>query len=222
VWTRRRALCALGAGGVGLLAGCTGGSDESAQTNERTTTAATSAQPETATPTATEEPTENSNYLNEDHDAYNSWWHPLRFANDHQQDTVEGHHSSLYFETRKKYAAAMFSGIGTAYADTELREQERGLFNNINVGISTEFMIDVTDKLLNWNNRLELGEAEFNQMKDLSKVYNKVVEEEDENYVMYGTVDNPRVAKVESSNIIDRIWNDQRGQYDDFGEHIET
>ncbi|WP_257298068.1 hypothetical protein [Haloarchaeobius sp. FL176] len=163
---------------------------------------------------------EDSNYLNEDHDAYNSWWHPLRFADDHREDTVEGHHDSLDFETRKLFAADILAGITGGYHDEEDFDNSK---TNVEAGIaiSTEYIVGLTDKLLNWNTNDEYDAELFNEIKNQAKTYSKL-RKEGENYVMYGTVESPNVAKVESANLLDRIWRDQRGQYDDFGEHIET
>ncbi|MFD1647136.1 hypothetical protein [Haloarchaeobius litoreus] len=159
---------------------------------------------------------EDSNYLNEDHDAYDAWWHPLRFADDHQQNTVEGFSDSLDFEERKKSAASMLLGMATG-SDTDI---EIGSLTD--VGITTEYLVDFTEKLRNWNTTEEYDAAFFEEIQSQAKVYNKLASEEDENYVIYGTVDDPQFARVDSRNLIDRIWGDQRGRYDDFGEHIET
>lgn len=159
---------------------------------------------------------EDSNYLNEDHDAYDALWHPLRFADYHQQDTVEGH-ENLDFQERKFYAASMFRSMGTGFQDNDL---EAGLVDSGAV-LTTEYLIDITQKLSNWNENDEYYAELFEEIKNQAKVYNKLASEEDENYVMYGTVEDPNVAKVESDNLVRRIWNDQEGEYNDFEQYLE-
>ena len=111
----------------------------------------------------------------------------------------------------------MFRSMGTGFQDNDL---EAGLVDSGAV-LTTEYLIDITQKLSNWNENDEYYAELFEEIKNQAKVYNKLASEEDENYVMYGTVEDPNVAKVESDNLVRRIWNDQEGEYNDFEQYLE-
>ncbi|AGN02194.1 hypothetical protein L593_11245 [Salinarchaeum sp. Harcht-Bsk1] len=121
--------------------------------------------PETQTAGSTDEQYhplgEDSNYLDPSHEAYDSWWHPLRFADDHQQDTVEGH-ESLDFETRKKSVASTLMDIATG-ADEDV---EIGSLTD--VGITTQYLVDFTGKLADWNQNEEYDGELFEEIKKTS------------------------------------------------------
>jgi hypothetical protein len=159
---------------------------------------------------------EDSNYLNEEHDAYNKWWHPLRFAEDYQQDTLDRFHDSLDFKQRKKEAASVILEMATSGHEGDV---EPGYFTD--VGVTTEYVVYLAEKLRNWNQNEECDQELFGDIKDQSKVWRKLCNEEDGNYVIYGTVDDPHYAKVESAGLVSRIWDDQSGEFDDFEQHLE-
>lgn len=159
---------------------------------------------------------EDSNYLDEEHHAYNQWWHPLRFAEDHQQDTLDRFHDSLDFKERKEYAASLIMGMSTGGHEGDV---EPGSLTD--VGATTEYVTDLTEKLRNWNQNKEYDQELFRDIKSQSKVWQKLANEEDENYVIYGTADDPKYAKVESTGIVSQIWEDQEGEFDDFEQHLE-
>jgi len=165
-------------------------------------------------------PVEESNYVEEGHEAKQSWWHPLRFGQDHDKETLQNF-PELDFETRKRYTATVLSRIATGYSDTELLKQGRGLLGEINVSITTEYLEDLTTKLRNWNNNENSSPELFQEIKHQSKVYNQLTKQEDQNFVMYGTVEDPKVAHVESEEVINEVWDDQEGEYDDFDQYLE-
>jgi hypothetical protein len=187
------------------------------ETNNRMHVMETITGPLTQTPGETDEqyhpPVEESNYLEEGHRAKQSWWHPLRFGQDYGKETLQNF-PDLDFKTRKLYPAGLIMGVATGGHDMEAT-------GNDTIAPTTGYLADLTDKLLNWNQDDSLDAEVFEEIKHQSKVYNLLRNHED-NFVMYGTVENPKVASVESKGLLEEVWNDQEGEYDDFDQHLES
>ncbi|ELZ96158.1 hypothetical protein C441_04934 [Haloferax sulfurifontis ATCC BAA-897] len=47
-----------------------------------------------------------------------------------------------------------------------------------------------------------------------------MVMEEDTNHVIYGITENPQYAVVEDDSIIEDVWEDTDGEYDDFNQFL--
>jgi len=52
-------------------------------------------------------------------------------------------------------------------------------------------------------------------------VWQKLSNEQSENYVIYETGDEPHYAKVDSDGALQNVWSDQSGEFDDFEQHLE-
>jgi len=177
--------------------------------------------PTTQTPGESDEqyhpPVEESNYLEEDHEAKQSWWHPLRFAQEHDKETPTNFSNELDFRSRKNYAGSLLILMSTGFDEDMTSETD-----DVKAGIAptTGYLADVTGKLLNWNQDDSLDAEMFEEIKNQSKVYNLLRNHED-NFVMYGTVEDPKAAYVESEEVINEVWNDQEREYDDFDQYLE-
>lgn len=152
-----------------------------------------------------------SNYLNPDHDVYDHWWHPIRF------DGTEPEINRLDFKEGKGWAAAMFNGIATAYSDTTVKQEERGIFDEPTVGLTTEYLADAVGKLRNYNE----NDFEFRELVEQSKIFQDMMKNREENYLIGGTIENPVYVAGISENFIDSVWNDEQGQYDDIDRMLE-
>ncbi|ELY33313.1 hypothetical protein JK354_15915 [Haloferax volcanii] len=47
-----------------------------------------------------------------------------------------------------------------------------------------------------------------------------MVMDEDTNHVIYGTTENPQYAVVEDDSLIEDVWEDRNGEYDDFNQFL--
>jgi len=160
---------------------------------------------------------EDSNYLNLEHEASDEYWHPLRFAEEYQSEhkSVAEEFDNLSFKEAKGWTASLFRGITTGFGDEDIEET---VFSS-GITISNEYLADVTKKLRNWNRKDEYDQELFNKIKNQSKVYNKLYSM-DENFVVCGNVENPQYAKVEDEGLIEDIWEDEEGRYDEFNQYL--
>jgi len=192
------------------------------ETNNRMHVMETITGPLTQTPGETDEqyhpPVEESNYLEDGHRAKQSWWHPLRFAQDHDKETLTNFSNELDFRSRKNYAGSLLMLMSTGFDEDMTSETD-----DVKAGIAptTGYLADVTGKLLNWNQDDSLDSEVFEEIKNQSQVYN-LLRNHSDNFVMYGTVEEPKFAFVESQGILEDVWNDQEGEYDNFSQHLES
>jgi len=151
---------------------------------------------------------ENSNYLEPGHEAFNQYWHPLRF------DGTEPEKETLSFEDGKKFANELFMGIATGFQDEDIDNSQTNI--EAGIGITTKYLTDVIEKFRNYNQ----NGLEFEEIKNQSKVYNKL-RSENGNYILGGTVENPVFAEVEEDTKIQQIWTDQDGTLPDYVEDLD-
>ncbi|GAA0674118.1 hypothetical protein ACFQDG_09315 [Natronoarchaeum mannanilyticum] len=183
------------------------------QTNNELRIMETISAPETWSPETGEQYhplVENSNYLNPDHDAYSSWWHPLRFNGEKTGK------NSLSLRDGNFYASTVLRGIATGQdEDVELTT------NSAESGIAPvgNYLPDLMDKLRNWNVNDEYDEELFQEIKDQSKAYNKL-RNGHENYLVGGTVENPIYAKVDQSTV-EKAWNNPEETIVDYVEELD-
>ena len=151
---------------------------------------------------------EDSNYLNPDHGEFNRYWHPLRFG-------WEGHSESTRWEFRgeKTRAGAMVFNLASSMND--LPESWEGLAEST-VATTTEYLKDFTEKLRTYNE----NDADFEELYNQSKILDKMVKDTENNHVVYGDTENPQYAVVEDESVIEDIWEDEEGQYDDFNQFL--
>jgi hypothetical protein len=149
---------------------------------------------------------ENSNYLNKDHDAHQRYWHPLRF------DGTEPEADYVDFREGKGNATQLFRTIATGFQDMSDKYAE-----DVGVVPTTNYIEDIIDTIRNYN---EQDQFNFEKIKNQSKVYNKLMTQ-DENYVVGGTADNPLYAQVDEDSKIEEIWSDPDGTIEDYVDDLE-
>jgi len=152
---------------------------------------------------------EDSNYLNPDHGEFNRYWHPLRFG-------WEEHSNSTRWDFRgekTRAGAVMFNMAGSM--DGYPEENWEGLSEST-VAPTTGYLQDFTEKLRTYNE----NDADFEDLKNQSKVFKKMINDTENNHVVYGDTENPQYAVVEDDEIIEDIWEDEQGQYDDFNQFL--
>ncbi|EMA01669.1 hypothetical protein C438_14971 [Haloferax denitrificans ATCC 35960] len=78
-------------------------------------------------------------------------------------------------------------------------------------------MVDLTGELRNFNQ----NNTEFETLYNQSKALVKLVRKQDENHIIYGTTENPQYAVVEDDSLIEEVWEDTSGEYDDFDQQLK-
>ncbi|MFC7059621.1 hypothetical protein [Halovenus salina] len=152
---------------------------------------------------------EDSNYLKPDHDEFNTYWHPLRFG-------WEGHSDSARwnFEEEKRKATGVIRMMASSYHPESAAGV--GASNQNRLGITTEYLQDFTEKLRTYNE----NDANFDELHNQAKILDKLYRKQDENNVIYGDTENPQYAVVDDESVIEEIWQDEQGQYDDFNQFL--
>jgi len=154
---------------------------------------------------------EDSNYLNPDHGEFNRYWHPLRFG-------WEEHNNSTRWDfqgEKTRAEAVMFNMAGSM--DGYPKESWEGLAEST-VATTTGYLKDFTEKLRTYNE----NDADFEDLKNQSKVFKKMINDTENNHVVYGDTKNPQYAVVEDESVIEDIWEDEEGQYDDFNQFLRN
>ncbi|CQH64062.1 uncharacterized protein HHUB_4265 (plasmid) [Halobacterium hubeiense] len=173
----------------------------------------TVANPVTSTPQTIHEQrhplVEDSNYLNPDHEEFNKYWHPLRFGWDGYSNSQRWN-----FEEEKRKASVTVRNIASSLhpedaAGIAARDQN-------SLGMTTEYLQDFTEKLRTYNQ----NDADFQELYNQSKILDKLFRDEENNHVIYGGTENPQYAVVEDSSVIEEVWKDEQGRYDDFDQFL--
>ncbi|WEL23516.1 hypothetical protein [Candidatus Nanohalovita haloferacivicina] len=155
---------------------------------------------------------EDSNYLNPEHDEFNRYWHPLRFGWEEHSNSTRWN-----FEEEKRRASQMIQNIATSGRLARTSGEGSGMETTETVAPTTEYLQDFTEKLRNYNQ----NDAEFQQLHNQAKIANELVRRDSkENFVIYGDTENPQYAVVEDDEVIEDIWEDEDGQYDDFNQFL--
>lgn len=146
--------------------------------------------------------------------------HPVLFhTEDWDRGTVSG------FEEAKRWNADMLTGIA-AESHRQLREFSEGVFDNPNFAMTTGLQKKGTRTLLEYNNT---EEADFQNLWDLANitlmledyhgdsnfVIDTGVENDDYNGIFNGNI---AVYEVEDESVLEDVWADQTGEYDNFGQ----
>lgn len=151
---------------------------------------------------------ENSVYTTGD----TGWWHPIRFAEEYRNDSLNT--NVVSFEKAKGLAAGMLGGISGGYEGADL-----GLETS-HVAYTTGYVLDIVDSIRNYNS----NDIDFSQLEQQSKALNKTVRkaaEEDQYYVLGGTVDDFYTLQVEDQEIIQAVDNDKERRYDNINKVAE-
>ena len=153
-------------------------------------------------------PVEQSDYLTPGTEGFNAYWHPLRFGWEQHSNSTRWN-----FKGEKwRAAAAVFNIAGSIDSYPENWE---GLSEST-VAPTTGYLQDFTEKLRTYNE----NDANFDELRNQSKVINKMINDTENNHIIYGDTENPQYAVVEDEEIIDEIWQDEEGQYDDFNQFL--
>ncbi|WP_083900026.1 hypothetical protein [Haloferax denitrificans] len=151
---------------------------------------------------------EESGYLDPENLGYQEHWHPLRFGWEKDEDT-----SPLGFENKKRSAVSAFGGMSNS-----LHAEENPVPGaSDTVAPTTEYVVDLTGELRNFNQ----NNTEFETLYNQSKALVKLVRKQDENHIIYGTTENPQYAVVEDDSLIEEVWEDTSGEYDDFDQQLK-
>ena len=145
---------------------------------------------------------EDSNYLNPDHGEFNRYWHPLRFGWEEHSNSTRWN-----FEEEKGRAFGIVANMTQSIRDERTIEK---------LAPTTGYLQDFTEKLRTYNQ----NDADFGELKNQAKVMDKMMKDEENNHVVYGDTENPQYAVVEDEEIIEDIWQDEQGQYDDFNQFL--
>jgi len=86
------------------------------------------------------------------------------------------------------------------------------------LGLTTEYLQDFTEKLRTYNE----NDADFQELYNQSKMIDKFMHDQKNNHVVYGDTENPQYAVVEDESVIEGIWGDDQGQYDDFNQFLRN
>lgn len=158
-------------------------------------------------------PIEQSGYLTPDTEGFNAYWHPLRFGWDEHSNSERWN-----FEGEKRRAASAVRSMATSSGLSPVSERERGVSmeDAEKVTTTTEYLQDFTEKLRTYNQ----NDADFNQLYNQAKVMNKLLRDAENNHVIFGDTENPQYAVVEDDEVIDDIWQDEQGQYDEFNQFL--
>jgi hypothetical protein len=149
----------------------------------------------------------NSNYLNPEHDAFQQYWHPLRF------DGTNPEPDYISFEDAKVGASAMFRGITTGFDDNDINEthQESG------TALTTNYLEDVVETIRSYNMD---DEFDFETLKNQSKAYNKLYSEEG-NYLIGGSVEKPVYAELDNEEKAREALEDPEGTLINYVDDLE-
>ncbi|WP_239640649.1 hypothetical protein [Haloferax denitrificans] len=150
---------------------------------------------------------EDSGYLDPENLGYQEHWHPLRFGWENDENT-----SSLGFESKKGKAVRTIGEM----ANSLYHQDDPHPGHGETVAPTTEYVVDFTEKLRNFNQ----NDVKFQKLYNQAKVLEKLVRTEDKNHVVYGTTENPQYAVVEDDSLIEDIWEDSSGEYDDFNQFL--
>ncbi|MDL0135372.1 hypothetical protein PNP85_03325 [Halobacterium salinarum] len=148
---------------------------------------------------------EDSNYLNPDHEEFNRYWHPLRFG-------WGGYTNSPRWDFRGEKSRAFAAVMNIA---SSIQSEE--IIRRVGVVPTTGYLKDFTEKLRTYNE----NDTDFSHLHNQSKLLRKLEYWDDNQYVVYGTTANPQYAAVKDFGIVDEIWIDQNGQYDDFDQYLQ-
>jgi hypothetical protein len=143
--------------------------------------------------------------------AYEEYWHPLRFG-------WSGDTEPMTFKDRKDYSSRTLIAISTGSIDLDRDKSQ--WWTDAGVGLSTGYVEDRIEKLRNYND--DDNDFNFEQLETESKIMNDFWENYDDNVVLYlDDSDSFQVAGGVEDDLLDEIWKDEAGEYDDFDAYLE-
>jgi len=151
---------------------------------------------------------EDSGYLTPGNDGFEEYWHPLRFGwEDHYAQNGDG------FESHKRSAARMIEDMAHS---SQLTEGDGVMTQTDKVAATTEYVLDFTEKLRNFNS----NDADFKKLYNQAKVMDSLLRDQENNHIIYGYTENPQYAAVDGHYIVRKVWADAAGEYDDFDDYL--
>jgi hypothetical protein len=148
-----------------------------------------------------------SGYLTPGNDGYERYWHPLRFG-------WEGHTGNYQnFRTRKRIASGWLINAMASSAESNYPEDtdfERTV-------PTTGYLESFCEKLRNFN---ENG-IEFGMLYNQANIFHELIKNQENNHIVYGDVANPQYAVVGDDSVIDMLWEDRTGEYEDFDQFLK-
>ena len=158
-------------------------------------------------------PIEESDYLTPGTEGFQAYWHPLRFGWEQHSNSKRWN-----FEGEKRRAAEAVKSMATSSNLSPVSERETGVSmeDAERVTATTEYLQDFTEKLRTYNQ----NDADFDRLYNQAKTMNELLRDAENNHVIYGDTENPQYAVVEDESVIEDIWQDEQGQYDDFNQFL--
>jgi len=154
---------------------------------------------------------EDSGYLTPGNDGFKEYWHPLRFGMDGENSHK---HHAIGFESRKRKAARM---AGDMVLSSQLEGGDVETVGGDNsLAPTTEYMLDFNSKLRNFNS----NGADFQGLYNQAKVMRKLSSDKENRQIIYGNTENPQYAAVDGVNVVQEVWADTAGEYDDFEDYL--
>lgn len=156
-------------------------------------------------------PIEQSDYLTPGTEGFNAYWHPLRFGWEQHSNSQRWN-----FEGEKRRATEAVKSMATSTSLAEVETNKSSMERRETIAPTTEYIQDFTEKLRTYNQ----NNAEFQELYNQAKVMNELMKDRETNHIIYGDTENPQYAVVEDDSVIEDIWQDEQGHYDDFNQFL--
>jgi len=139
------------------------------------------------------------------------YWHPFRFDGSAPELHGEGD-TDIDYREAATITGQMFRGMVSTTEDGDITKR---LGEDAEVAITNEYLDGITDVLADPGS-FDTG---FEDIYDQAKMVHHLAED-DNQYVVFGTHDNPLYVKVDPAEadetVIDDIWEDEEGKYNMF------
>jgi len=138
------------------------------------------------------------------------YWHPLRF------DGSEPDMDELDFRKASVLTTRMLRNIAT---HPKTVDSGKRLGEDAGVAPTSEYTESIPEAMLEISNVStdNTGEIEYPGVFAQASILDELAENE-ENYVIHGTMFEPQYGRVRDGKVIDEVWEDQEGEYDQIKE----
>lgn len=160
---------------------------------------------------------ENSEYFRDDQASERFTHHPLRFGEDERERTQ----GISNFEDAKGYASSTLHRINVPTVVSHNTSEVNVIENDPNesFAFTTGFLSDVMENLRFYNDS-SYDNADFDTIRAQSALAYELTQHEDD-FVLGGDVESPWVLRVQDDNLLDEIWADEKGEYDNLINEME-
>lgn len=141
------------------------------------------------------------------------YWHPLRF------DGSEPDMDELGFRKASVLTTEMLRNMAT---HPKTSKSNKKLGENAGIAPTKEYRASIPDAMLAMSNVQTDdidGEIGYSSVFAQASILDELVERE-EDYVIHGSMFEPEYGRVRDSQIIDKVWEDQEGKYDQIEEAL--